>query len=169
MTPTDRGAGDAAPGGFNELVELLTMGADGEDEGRLMTGEAAALIQQDHGWGGLKEAAKQANAEYKTVAERARVVRYYESLLPGRTFLPGGSIVRELMAEFPVLRWTHLRVAKGISKTDPWLALNELRIAVEESMTPQQFKRHIAKQKEPPSRYVFPARGGWTVTITRNT
>ena len=154
---------------FEAGCDLLRESGEAEDRGRLLAGEVAALLQQEYGWGGLKEAAKTAHREYKTVAERARVVSYYQRLSAGQIF-PGSSVARELLDEYPLLTWTHLRVAKGLDKSNPQVALQALRDG--QDMTPLEFKRYIAQLKAGtgwhPERYIFQARAGYTVIVKRD-
>lgn len=154
---------------FEVLVEAISAGTSDEDSGRLLQGEAATLVQQFYGHGGLTEAAKMSHSEYKTLAERARVVSYYQRLSAGQILEIGQSVARDLLGEFPTLRWTHLRVAKGLSD-NPWEALTALRDG--QDMTPKEFKRHVAKLRKAnghkPTRMIIDGRAGYRVTITRD-
>jgi len=154
---------------FEVLVEAISAGTSSEDDGRLLQGEGAALLQQYYGWGGLAEAAKMTHSEYKTLAERARVIAYYQQLSAGQNLGLRDSIARELLDEFPSIRWTHLRVAKGLSDSNPWLALSALKDGMD--MTPKEFKRHVARIKKAnghkPTRMIIDGRAGYRVMITR--
>lgn len=153
------------------LVQIIDEGGNDENMGRLKIGEAAALLVQQFGWGALSEAAKRTRKPYKTVAERARIVRYYQDLSAGQNLSVGDSVARDLLAEFSTLDWTHLRVAKGVDKDNPMLALDQLRQAVSEGMSVQEFKRHIGRLRRrnghKPTRYVMPSKAGWTTIIKR--
>ncbi|MBN1430473.1 MAG: hypothetical protein JXB07_19035 [Anaerolineae bacterium] len=154
---------------YEVLVEAISASISDEDSARLMQGEAAALIQEHYGHGGLVEAAKMSHSEYKTIAERARVIRYYQQLSAGQNLVLGESIARDLIDEFPTLRWTHLRVAKGLS-SNPWEALTALRDG--QDMTPVEFKRHVARLRRQnghkPIRMVIDGRAGYRLTIARD-
>lgn len=154
------------------LVGVIREAVGGENDARLTQGEAASLINQHFGWGGIGEAATQTNQEYKTLAERCRVVEYYQALSAGQKVEVRSSVARDLLSEYPVLTWTHLRIAKGLSKDDPRVALAALDKAVADDMTPKAFKRFIAQGRRAqglkPTRLSFPARAGYTVTIKRS-
>ena len=150
------------------LIEVIDAAQDDENGARLDQGEAAALLHRNYGWGGLKQASMRTRVEYKTLAERARVVEYYSA---GQNVSLGESVARDLLAEYSTLTWTHLRVAKGLSK-DPALAIAQLQVAVMQAMTPSQFKRHIARlrraQGHTPTRIEISARAGYKVIITKD-
>lgn len=153
---------------YNDLVDRLMACADNEDDTRLTIGEVSHLLRTHYGDTGLKQASIDTHMAYTTLAERRRVVEYYQGESAGQIAV-GGSVARELLAEFPVLRWTHLRVAKGLSRDDPGVALDALYRAIDEAMTVKQFKRYIARIKiengQKPTRMVF-RKAGYTVTIT---
>jgi len=156
---------------FEVLVEAISSSTSDEDNARLMQGEAAALMHEYYGQGGLTEAAKMSHSEYKTLAERARVIRYYQrlSFSAGQKLALHDSVARELIEEFPTIRWTHLRTAKGIS-SNPWEALSALKDG--HDMTPKEFKRHISKLRRQnghkPTRMLIDCRAGYKMTIVRD-
>lgn len=151
----------------DELIEVIDAAQSDENEARLNQGEAAALLHQSFGWGGLKEAASRTRVEYKTLAERARVVEYYSA---GQNIAVGDSVARELLAEYPTLTWTHLRVAKGMSK-NRGIAIAQLQLAVQKAMSPSEFKKHAAEWRQmnghPFDKIVIDGRAGYRLTITR--
>jgi len=155
---------------YTALVDQLRRCADNEDDTRLLMGELASILRDEYGDVGLKQASIDTHLVYKTLAERRRVVEYFQDH-SARQIAPGASVARDLLAEFPVLRWTHLRVSKGLSKDDPTIAFEALMIAVEQAMTPQQFKRYVAKLKvengHRPLRYTIEGRAGYDITIKR--
>lgn len=150
-----------------ELIEIIDSAQSDENGARLNQGEAAALLHQSFGWGGLKEAAKRTRVEYKTLAERARVVEYFSA---GQTITVGDSVARDLLAEYPTLSWTHLRVAKGMSK-NRGIAIAQLQLAVQKAMSPSEFKKHAAEWRQmnghPFDKIVIDGRAGYRLTITR--
>jgi hypothetical protein len=154
---------------YSALVDQLRHCADNEDDTRLMMGELASILRGEYGDAGLKQASIDTHLVYKTLAERRRVVEYYQQ--SAGQIGPGASVARELLAEFPVLRWTHLRVAKGLSRDDPSEAIKALAVAVEEALTPQQFKRYVARLKASnghrPERYKIDGRAGYDLTIRK--
>jgi hypothetical protein len=162
---------DIETGLFDMLVSTISEATENEDEARLTQGEAAALIHEHYGQGGIKRAADETHCEYVTLAERCRVVEYYQRLISARQISMRDSIARELMAEFPTLRWSHLRLAKGLSKDNPWLALNALREAVDQSLTPKAFKRHVARRRRAngyvPTKIHIEGRAGYWLTISK--
>ncbi len=154
---------------YSALVDQLMVCGDDEDHTRLLMGELASVLRADYGDTGLKQAAIDTHLVYKTLAERRRVVEYYQQ--SAGQIGPGASVARDLLAEFPVLRWTHLRVAKGLSRDDPGEAIKALAVAVDQAMTPQQFKRYVAKLRASnghhPERYKIEGRAGYDITIKR--
>lgn len=153
------------------LITVIAEAVGNENDARLTQGEASSLINVHFGYGGINVAAKQTNQEYKTLAERCRVVDYYQPLSAGQKLEVGSSVAREMLSEYPVLTWTHLRVAKGLSKEDPAVAWGALEHAALNNMTPKEFKRYVAKMRRAaghkPTKMIIQARAGYTVTIKR--
>lgn len=154
---------------YNALIDQLMHCADTQDDMRLRIGEIACLLWWPGGDVTLKRAAQDVNMEYKTLAEYRRVVDYYQGQSARAELSIGCSVARELMDEFPVLRWSHLRLAKGIDRDDWTAALEALGHAVELAMTVREFARYVAKEKlrrgHIPKRHVF-SKAGYTITIT---
>lgn len=143
------------------LTELMSVAAVNVDSAKLSIGEAAAMFQAEFGRGALRQAAREINRPYSTLAEYARVVKYYQADVP---LSLGESEARVLLDTHPVLNWTHLRVAKGLSK-DPQVALNALNHALDHDMSLEQFKRYVAKTKGKPRYYRFDVVGPHGVMV----
>lgn len=154
---------------YNDLTDQLLDCADNEDEARIRSGEIACLLWWPGGDITLKKAAQDVNMNYKTLAERRRVIDYYQSARADLAI--GKSDARDLMEEFPVLRWSYLRLAKGLDRDDNTAAIEALAHAVEHAMTYKEFARYIAKEKlrrgHIPKRYVIEGRAGYTITIRK--
>lgn len=150
---------------FETAVEIIRISAGGEDDARLTQGEAASLINRQ--WGDLKRAAIESHVEYKSLAERRRIVEFYGASSAGQTIGIGQSFARRLLDDNPTLRWTHLRVAKGLGDFEE--AYEALEQAAESGMTPQEFKRWVALKRRAnghvPRRHVFDLRAGWKAVI----
>jgi hypothetical protein len=157
---------------FDLLCDTLSHNLARDDQVRLLDGEVARLIQLGYGHGALLQAARASNRAYKTLAERARVVGYWQGISAAQRLSPGESAARDLLDEFPALTWTHLRVAKGYSK-DPDTALPVLLAALTEGpaglMGPDQFAYYVGKKKKEAGhvqkRYVIDNQRGLRVTI----
>ncbi len=160
---------------YESLVDALRACVDTQDDMRLTAGEIACLIVNRHG--ALKQAALDAGIEYKTLAEYYRVVSYYQRLGTNlhmqnlSEVSVGTSAARDILAEYPNLRWSHLRIAKGIDKDEPMAALALLDHAAGEGMTIAQFRRHMARVRAEngyrPTRYHMGERAGWRVVVER--
>ena len=129
---------------YTQLISTLQNTHFHEDDARLMAGECAAVIAIE--WGDLKRASLDSGYEYKTLAERAEVVKFCQQFSAHAELEPGNSIAREYLAEFPVLHWKHLVIAKGLK--DPAKAKVALERAVKDGMTVPQFGRFVRRMKK---------------------
>lgn len=156
---------------LDDYAARLVESGEGEDAARLAMGEWAALCRREYGRGGLKQAAQHARRPYKTVYDRARLVDYYEQLLPRRLLAPGDSIARELLEEFPELTWTDLRLAQRLDAGNPWVALQALRTLVHPDKSIEQVARDIQQARRAngheQTRYVIDNGTGLRVIIER--
>lgn len=152
---------------FETLVEILRVSAGGEDDARLTIGEAASLINT--GWGDLKRAANQSNIPYKTLAERVAVIDYFEQLSASADLDINNSVARDYLAEFPMLRWKHLVIGKGLK--DPAKTKIALERAIKDGMSVNEFARFVGRLKKAlghqPSRMVIDNGRGLRITIER--
>lgn len=159
---------------FEDYCTKLSEAERVGDQTRLLQGEIATLIVQEYGHGGLKHAALESAVEYKTLAERSRVVDFYGSSDEGE-IAEGRSKARDLLDELgDGVRWTHLRDAKGLGQDLPdeerrELAIMALLQKADRTMTSAQWYKYLAELRgKPPSKYVINdyARG-WRITIQR--
>ena len=142
-----------------------------EQQATVASGEVAYLIQTEHGWGGLARAALQVRKPYKTIAGRARVIGYYEKLLPGRNLDKERSVAHELLEEFTDLTYTDLRTAMRLDRNNPWVALYALRKILLPDMSPERFAIEVQKERRrnghEQTTYVVDNGRGLRITIER--
>jgi hypothetical protein len=153
-------------GTYEAYVEALRTSAGLQDETRITQGEIAFVIAQEYGQ--LKQAAIDAHIEYKSLSEYRRVVAFYQ--ISAGQIVIGKSDVRKLIERFDTLRYTHLRTAMQLRDYEG--AIDALEQAATEAMTPQQFKRYVARERKrnghKPTKIVIDARAGYRLMIARN-
>lgn len=157
--------------GFDERVTELEATLGYEQQATVASGEVAYMIQREFGWGGLARAALMVRKPYKTIANRARVIGYYQQLSPRGNLDKERSVVHELLQEFADLTYTDLRTAMSLDRDNPWVALDALRNLLQPNMSPERFAIEVGKERKrnghEQTRYVLDNGRGLRITIER--
>jgi hypothetical protein len=157
------GADDSAAPTFDELDERFGVVHGVEEDASLLKAEIAAVAKIYHKRGAITELARKHNASVKTTSEHANVVIYYQEMSARQNLGEGQSVVRELLDEFPVLTWSHLRIARRYNKQNPQAAMLMIQDAIEhgeKGMTVDQLERHMLEKRKSLERQ--------TIAITRD-
>lgn len=122
------------------LTGVIRDAQDNDNDARLTMGEAGAIAIEKFGYGALIDICEDTHVVYKTLAERAEVVAFYQNSA-GQNLTLFESDARDLIADNPTLQWTHLRDARRLG--DRGKAIAGLQKAIKEGWTPSRFQEYI--------------------------
>jgi len=158
---------------YDDLEEMLRTYAGVGSGSQIIQGEIISLINTKYGQKNIARAAKAANIARATAYEYRQVVEFFGTtgdLSAPQTIQPGDSMARRLFDRFDSLQYTHLRTAMQLG--DRYKALKFMVKAAKLVMTPEEFGRHVAIERQKagdvPLRIEFNARAGYRVIIVKD-